>query len=248
VGVSVLIGGQLLIEARQFEIKTTSGPSTIPASPPQSRQLTVHDGQFLLNLAELPIIGSPDAPHVIVNLFDYTCAHCRTMHQIWEATQHRVGAQLAVVYLPAPLSADCNDQLKTTLPDFRDACAYARLGLAVWRINRSASVQFDSWIFNASTTPDLATATRYAENLIGKKNLESALPDDWINIQIKTAVAIYAENCRLMKTMKMPQSIVGRAIVIGTIRKSTDIDNLLSKELGLPVGNAPATGANTATP
>jgi hypothetical protein len=49
----------------------------------------------------VPVIGSPQARHVLISLFDYTRSHCRAAHAITETT--RVGNQLAIVSLPVLL-------------------------------------------------------------------------------------------------------------------------------------------------
>lgn len=231
-GVLVLALGQLLVESRQYQVSSTGGTS---ATTPRNvgRQLAIHNGLFQLPLDQLPMFGSPDAPQVVVSLFDYTCPHCRVMHGVWMETQRRYGAQLAVVSLPVPMSANCNQRFTRTLPAHLYACDYARLGLAVWRAKRSAFAQFDSWMFTPSTPPPVAEVKRYAEELVGRENLNLALQDDWINRQLRTNTAIYTQNEVLMKTLKMPQAIIGSAIVIGSITKSQDLDRLLERELGL---------------
>ncbi|NIM07865.1 MAG: hypothetical protein GTO53_01595, partial [Planctomycetales bacterium] len=115
-GVFFLGTAQALFAPPQYQV--TSGGASGLAAPGKARQLLLHDGRFALALDEVPIIGSPDAEHVVVCLFDYACSHCRLMHRVWAETQKRFGSQLAVVSLPTPLDQDCNQLLTKTKPAF----------------------------------------------------------------------------------------------------------------------------------
>jgi uncharacterized membrane protein len=64
-------------------VPPTHAVVSVPASEPLAgRQMEILDGRFGIDLDEVPIIGHPDAPAVIISLFDYTCRHCRRMHQL----------------------------------------------------------------------------------------------------------------------------------------------------------------------
>ena len=36
--------------------------------------------EIVLESGEFPVLGPPDAPHLVVVLADYTCPHCRKLH------------------------------------------------------------------------------------------------------------------------------------------------------------------------
>ena len=46
-----------------------------------------------LDLDEQIILGSPDAPYLIAEMFDYACHHCRRLHGHVKKAQQRYGDQ-----------------------------------------------------------------------------------------------------------------------------------------------------------
>src|ERR1039458_7535120 len=127
--------------------KALGGPSTDQPVSPNARliaprSLSLYSNQFLIKLDEVPMIGSPDSPHVIVYLFDYNCPHCRALHSILVKTCQQLTNQLGVVCLPMSLSPRCNPFIpRTTSHAASNSCEYARLGLAVWRAKPEAQRQ-----------------------------------------------------------------------------------------------------------
>jgi len=242
-GVGLLVLGQIFSDAPSSSTQTSiaSGAKRTPHGP-----LTLHDGQFHLDPAELPLIGAPDAPQVVVSLFDYTCAWCRKMHGVWTQTQQRYGSELAVITLAVPMAAECNAELKATPPAHQGACDYARLGLAVWRSDRSALAAFDHWMFAPAKPPPVAEAKDYAAQLVGRERLERALLDAWIDERLRANVALYTANSRELQrkgrppdeAMSLPQAIAGGTIVVGALTKSAEVSELLAKELKLQLPGA----------
>ena len=131
-GVGVLAGGQLLFRKELNVVKvlplgaglTTQGGATTgylaqaqalaaqyhSADLPNSqlvapRVLSLYSNKFQIKLDTVPMMGPPDAPNIIVCIFDYTCPHCREMHPILAQAQQRFGNRLGIVCLPLPVSA-----------------------------------------------------------------------------------------------------------------------------------------------
>ncbi len=50
-----------------------------------------------------------DAPYIFVELFDYTCPHCRATQRAIKGAREALKDDLAVIVLPVPLSRQCND-------------------------------------------------------------------------------------------------------------------------------------------
>lgn len=229
---AILIAGQFAMRPEGYRVSALPGNSGDVAPPP--RVFPIHGGQFQLQLNELPMIGPPTAPHVIVSLFDYTCHYCRDLHELLVRAQQQSSNQLAVVTLPMPLDANCNYLMKRTPPAHANACEYARIGLAVWRAKPEAFRQFDSWVFAPATPPGADAARRYAEELVGKENLNRALADPWIANQIRTDVAIFQANNQVAGGGgRMPQLIAGQAIVTGPVPRMENLQRLLQEQLGL---------------
>jgi uncharacterized membrane protein/protein-disulfide isomerase len=224
---AALFAGQVVYKQKSFEVATMSGP--LPART--DRVLPIYGGQHQLKLDELPIIGKPSAPHVIVSLFDYTCHHCRTMHGVLMQVQRSFSNQLAVISLPMPLDPACNTTLKRAHPDHVNACEYARTGLAVWRARPSAHAAYEEWVFTPEKPPPIAEAQKHAIDLLGIMAFETALRDPWIDAQIQRDIAIYDTAFRAGQG-SMPQLIIGSKVAVGTI-PIENVYQLLANELGL---------------
>ena len=221
--------------------KALGGPSTDQPVSPNARliaprSLSLYSNQFLIKLDEVPMIGSPDSPHVIVYLFDYNCPHCRALHSILVKTCQQLTNQLGVVCLPMPISTQCNPFLPRTSHSIPNSCEYARLGLAVWRAKPEVQRQFDDWMFAGVKPPPLEQAREYAAQLVGADKLKSALADPWIQQQILTDCKIHRANWLAVDSSVMPQIIMGDAVSCGPINSVRHLQILLNRYLGLDVG------------
>jgi len=221
--------------------KAPGGPSTDqPASPNARliapRTLLLYSNQFVIKFDDVPMIGSPDSPHIIVYLFDYTCSHCRAVHPILVQTCQQLTNQLGVVCLPISLSPQCNPFLpQTTSHAASGSCEYARLGLAVWRAKPEAQRQFDDWMFATVRPPPLKQAQEYAAQLVGADKLKSALADPWIQQQILTDCRLHRANWLAVDSSAMPQIIMGDAVSSGPLNSVGHLLILLNRYLGMDV-------------
>lgn len=201
--------------------------------PFRSNLVKIHDGQIQIDTLELPLIGAVNAPYKIISLFDYTCPHCQELHHLLHLAQERFHQQFAIVALPAPLDAECNPVVKVTPRPHRQACEFARLGLALWRADPQAFLKFDRLIFGELPHPSLEQARKYAIDLIGEARLANSLKDEWIEKTLKIGLDIYAENGRQTGSFKMPQLMVGRVVNTGTLPRLEDLLSLLQTNLAL---------------
>ncbi len=261
-GVLVLVGGQLLVQKERNLVKvfpplSTStvkvaaapatdktntaippGQSPIPPNSPNAhlvapRVLSIYGGKFLLPLDDEPMIGSPGASNVIVNLFDYNCPHCRLVHPILLEAQRRLGDQLGIVCLPMPMDSQCNPFVPAGHPTFTNSCDYARLSLAVWRANPSAYPEFENRMWLSKEPLPVGQARAYAAQLVGTNELQSALTDQWIQQQILTACILHYTNWQATGGPAMPQLIIGPVISVGLLNSPNHLLVLLEKYLGI---------------
>ncbi len=274
VGALVLVGGQLLVQKERNVVKVFSAPSTnvmkvattpspagtnsvaAPASSPVPsyspnarlvgpRRLSIYGSRFLLPLDDVPMIGSPGASNVIVNLFDYNCHHCRQLHPILVETQRRLGDRLGIVCLPMPMDSQCNPFVPPGHATFTNSCDYARLGLAVWQANRATFPEFENWMLSSRDPPPVDQARAYASQLVGASELQSALTNQWIEQQILTACSLHQTNWQAAGGMAMPQLIIGPVISVGPLNSPNHLLVLLEKYLGIklsPDAQAPNRG------
>jgi uncharacterized membrane protein len=205
-----------------------------------SRTLRLHGDTFEFDLDEVPLMGPLNAPHVLVNLFDYTCRHCRVLHGFLNEAQQTFSGQLAIVSLPAPLDPGCNSLVPRHLPDHTNACAYARIGLAVGRADPAQREAFDAWMFAPQRPPAPNEARERAIQLVGSEAFTRATNDPWINRQLEQYTRLYALNYQHSRISRLPQLMIGTNIVAGDFRSVEQLYRLLSTHLNL---HAPATNA-----
>jgi hypothetical protein len=199
----------------------------------------LHGGAFRIDLLTTPLYGRPDAPYVVVSLFDYTCNHCRNVHQHLKEAHRSLSNQLAIVSLPVPLDQSCNPIVKRALPEHTNACVYARLGLAVWRSDRTRMEAFDDWIFSSPRPPSVNEARARAAGLVGTNTLDSALKDPWIDQLIQTSIRLYHTNYLVYGQGRLPQLILGTNLASGQLRDTRQLYQLLSTNLGLAPPGSP---------
>ena len=259
-GVAVLAGGQVLVQKHRNVVKdlkhSAIAASTnklilrIPASPsvelPPSpnahliapRTLSLYTNKFLIKFDDVPMLGSPDAPQVIVCLLDYTCIHCRALHPILAKMSQQFSNQLGIVCLPVSLSAQCNPFIERTASHADpNSCAYARLGLAVWRAKPEVHRQFDDWMFATLKPPPVPEVEAYAAELVGADKLKSALADPWVAQQILTDCKIHRANWVAVDSSAMPQIIMGDAVSSGPVNSMEHLQILLQRYMGLNLGS-----------
>jgi hypothetical protein len=203
--------------------------------------LDVHGGVFRLNLRELPVLGHPEAPHVMVSLFDYTCSHCRAAHQPLVETQRAFSNDLAIVSLPVPLDRACNPTVQRPLPAHTNACIYARLGLAVWRADRQQGAAFDDWLFATPTPPSPQAAYEQAGRLVGTNALAQALRDRWVDEMIAQNTRLHRTNQARYGKGQLPQLLLGPNLAVGSFDSTPALLQLVDQQFGLAVSSPTGT-------
>lgn len=200
-GVTVLIAGQLIapsgnstalqeIELKPVARNESAAPNTGDGDVPDFMQNaptaaeSIDSSQTapgrLLNFAALsrplvvdqtPLIGAPNAQHIIVEMLDYTCSHCRKLHPRLIAARKRYGDDLAIALYHAPLNKECNDHLPRGRKGRRDACEYARLALAVWELAPGQFAEYHNWLMVGRAVPSIGQARQRAMGLVGDQVL-----------------------------------------------------------------------------
>ncbi len=193
-GMVALVGGQLLGGQDDTIAIQRIGQSgdDYDRGTDKQRKLSALGGKIELRPHELPTIGSPDAPHIILSFFDYTCPHCRTTHWYLKQIPNRYGDKVAIVVLPVPLEAKCNRHMKQTRKQHVHACELATIALCVWRADATKFAEFDHWMFTKpdkkSRTPEEARA--YAHTLVGAEKFAESETDSWAAMQVKSNIHI----------------------------------------------------------
>jgi uncharacterized membrane protein len=230
VALVLLMGlGQGLGKEPTFAVDTSSGLAERKAP----RILELHDGLFQLNLSEIPLHGSPEAPVVLVHLLDYTCPHCRELHPVLKRASQELGWQLAIASLLTPLATNCNHYMKRRIDAHTNACELAYTGLAVWRSDPARLAEFEDWIFGLPKPPLPAAARFEAIKLVGTNRFEAALKDPWLREHVARNLDLYATNFYRFKKSILPQLMIGTNIVSGNPRTVDDLYKVLSAQYSL---------------
>lgn len=192
-------------------------------------KLALFEGKLNLNLNEVIVLGSPKAPHIVVELFDYSCHHCRALHWRMEEVRRRYGDQLAIVMLPVPMNAGCNPSVKETAEVHGNACLYARLAIAVWQKRPSKFQEFHARLIEGTDLPEPGQMRYEAGRILGAKELDDALLSDSIDNQMKTGLLLY----KICRMGTIPKLILGDAIATGKFDKTDELFGLFESKLGL---------------
>lgn len=201
-------------------------PATVvtPATKPAPRKITVAgvSGPITLDVRAWPLLGSADARYVFVEMFDYTCPHCRETHKAIRGALQQFGEDVAVIALPVPLERACNRA--ATGSGHAGACQLGRLAVAVWRCQPDKYEEFHDWMFaeNRST----AAAQAHAEKLVGaqalKKELESGVPAKYIARHVDLYVKVGSGS--------VPKMMFSASAVNGQVQKDW-LCSMISREM-----------------
>ena len=214
-------------------VPVTNPPAAPLAQLAAPRLLSLHGGAFQFKLDELPMIGSPDAPHVVVSLFDYTCHHCRQLHPFLVEAQRRFSNQVSILSLPMPMATNCNPSVVRYWRAHAQACEYAKLSLAVWRAKPAAFHQFDEWLMAPADPVPVAQARDYAVQLVGLMKLDSALNDPWITHQIHTDGYLYHSNFLKTGSSQLPEMMIGPHVSFGPLNSAQNVAELFEQHFGI---------------
>ncbi|HEY3760777.1 MAG TPA: vitamin K epoxide reductase family protein [Verrucomicrobiae bacterium] len=187
---------------------------------------------------DAPVIGSPDAPYVVLLLFDYNCPHCQQVHLMLNEVIRRYHGKLAFVLCPTPLNTHCNPYIPQDVDEFKDSCEVARIGLAVWVANRKSFPVFDQWMFSFESgnqwQPRTLDAVRAkAIELVGQAKFNAAMADPWIGQYLQTTIRIYGNTIQNGNNA-VPKLVFGSHWVIPQLYDADDMVSMLQNNLGVP--------------
>jgi uncharacterized membrane protein/protein-disulfide isomerase len=196
--------------------------STTPKddAPKLAREVKFLNGRMKINMYNEAVIGSPEAPYVIVELMDYTCPHCREMHKNIKRAKDRYGSQLAVVVMPVPLEMECNKMVGQTDPLHRGACRMSRLALGVAKLDPDAFSDFHNWLLADEKNPPSGVQTlNRAWQVVDQKDLSKLVNNEEIKKRITQYINLYTALSKLYSTKEkpfgLPVQIVGDTALTG---------------------------------
>lgn len=193
--------------------------------PSEKRKVTILGTAKPIELdpAAWPLLGSPDAKFIFVEMFDYTCPHCRETNRSVRGAFERFGRDLAVIALPVPLEDKCNRAASGS--GHAGSCELSRLAVAVWRCDRGKFQEYHDWLFDRSRTP--AAARRQAEDLVGRDRLRAEMNSGTPGKYIERHVDLYVK----VGSGVVPKLLFSGSSVIGSVQKD-ELCSMIDRQLG----------------
>ncbi len=195
-----------------------------PAAP-ERRLIGVTGNRFRLDVRQWPLLGKPDAKYVFVEMFDYTCPHCRNTHRAIKGAFERYGDDLAIIALAVPLDRKCNSSASSSGGAHRDSCEISRIAVGVWRIDAEKFHELHDWLFETKRTA--ASTRRKAEELVGKEALTKEL-------NYPTAGQYIARHVDLYKRVgagSVPKLMFPKSSMVGEVSSTRTLCNTIEREL-----------------
>lgn len=210
---ALLILGQLFGTAP--ETHQLTGAAVSPEPPPGPRapfaglpERVYLDGALRFDPANVPLLGDPGAPQVLVEVFDYTCPACRTQHRDLKKLLRDSPGKFAVAAMPAPLDRACNPHAPVSPKGHEESCALTRLALAVWVENPVTFPAFHDFLMSSGRAPGLAGALAEARRLLPGRDLEKIASGPAVN-------QLLAENIRIHGILSRESSTMPKLILRG---------------------------------
>ena len=198
-------------------IMGSSKPAVTLSPRAASRRVKLLNGKLTIDTFDHPILGSPRAEAVVVELVDYTCHGCRRMHHLLTRAKSKYGADLSVVVFPCPLDPACNPSIEKESETHQHACELARLALAVWQVSPSQFTEFHGWLMaDVETSRTLQEALSYAIELTGSQSAlkEAAYGRRTLNA-LKNYTSLFGAIRRSNEKAGLPIQILGNRPLVG---------------------------------
>jgi len=215
-------------QSAEQDPQSNSGQSAESQQQEGSKRIvSIGSGSSRLRLTaeDWPNVGNPNARYVFVEMFDYTCEHCRETHAAIKSAQATLGDDLGIVVLPVPMNPDCNPAVTRRSPESITACDLARISISVWRVNPEKFEELHEWMFEGASAPSVQAARAKAIELIGEEALDK-------QIQSKTVVQYIAKHSELYRRIgggQIPKLLFPSATVIGSYTSGQALVELIKK-------------------
>lgn len=172
-----------------------------------------------------PLVGDPDAKMVFVELFDYTCPHCRETHTSLTAARKHFGDDLAIMALPVPMDSSCNSTVRSTPAAHREACDLAKLAIAVWLVDHVKFAEFHDYLFDSA--PSYADAMKHAATVVDQEKLEAVLQGSVPGDYISKHVSLY----KRAGSGTIPKLLFPRTTTVGAVTSPQAMIDMIDKYL-----------------
>lgn len=204
-------------------------PEKVIAVPekPEPRIISGSGNQFRLNIAQWPLLGRQDAKYVFIEMFDYTCPHCRNTHRAIKDAFRNYGDDLAVVALAVPLHPSCNNASGGGNAQNAESCELARIAIGVWRVKPDRFKEFHDWMFDGGRNRTAHEARQHAEKLVGKEPLQKELSQKTASEYISRHIELYKK----VGSGSVPKLIFPRTTMTGEVSSGSTLIQTIQREM-----------------
>jgi hypothetical protein len=213
-----------------------NGPAR-PINSLHERIVEFLKGTVKLDVYKHALIGSPEAPHVMIEMVSYDCPHCREMHRTISHGLSRYGSQMAIIVMPIPLEMRCNRLITDPKASHQGACSTARMALGVAAIRPNSFQRFHDWLMaDKEKPPRVDKIIAQAYGMVDRSRLSSLSNGPDLNRQIKEYVELYARLANQAggnNKFGLPVQILGNHIMAGKAEKESDVFDAWEKHLGV---------------
>ena len=223
------VSAQQPAETNETDSKDTPKKTDSTDDPKPERRLIRIIGDTKLDVRQWPLLGKPDAKYVFVEMYDYTCPHCRDMHHEIDEAFKKFGDDLAVLTLPVPLNATCNNQVGRTESQHREACDIANLAVTVWKLTPEKYREYHDWLFESNRARTAAAARERAVKIVGEELLQKVLEKKVPQKFIASHVKLYAK----AGAGSIPKMLFPNIILVGNVG-SAKLCETIERELAQP--------------
>ena len=156
-----------------------------------SRRVVPLSSLAKLDVRQWPLIGQPDAKHILIEMMDYSCQHCRNTHSAVHGAVEAMRGELGVIILPVPLNSACNPTVQKTHAQHVEACDLARLAISVWRTDPKEFAKFHEWLLSKQEGRTFAEAYAFAEQVVNRDTLRDEYSRKTAGEYVTKTVALY---------------------------------------------------------
>ncbi|TWT41624.1 Vitamin K epoxide reductase family protein [Botrimarina hoheduenensis] len=208
--------------------------------PGGSRKVAFLNNRLSIEAYEHPVLGSPEAPHMVLELMDYACPHCREFHELLtEALAQRDG-QIAVIVMPVPGEVLCNPYVARGAKERRGACKLAKLSLAVSELAPESFEPMHRWLLEGDRLPKYTAALLEARRFVDADALSLKLRDEsgQLDQRLKRHIELFA-TLNSIKRIGLPTQVIGNNVAGGGIKTTEQLLEFWDREFGLTLKDSP---------
>lgn len=216
---------------------TTPESDVPPNSPATNKERIVKflGGKLSLDVHKHPLLGSPDAPHIVVELISYDCEHCRKMYPLIEEARERYGDQVAILVLPVPLETDCNKLVTNPTASHRGACWTARAACGIAKLDPPAFAKFHEFLIAGKEKPPMDKIIPKSYGMVDGDAIRDLARSAELKKQVEGYIDLYSQLQAKSgsRTFGLPVQILGDHVMTGSVEKTEDLFKAWEQNLGV---------------